>query len=258
MSPGGVAGTAALGAACGPWVRAAVLRHATADGKPRGTCPCCRCPILPVGSASPRAPGPVARRARPWVSTLPVSGRCPACRHRLGPAGGAVELGLAVVFAALAARVDSVLVLAALCWFAAVGVALAMVDVAVHRLPDRLTALAGTGLLAALAGTALVRDEPGALARAVLGGVVLFTGLLALLLLSPGSLGFGDCKLVAGLGAALGWFGWSVVVTGTVAAFALAAVHGLLLVALGRAGRRDPMPFGPYLLLGALGAVLVG
>ena len=160
------------------------------------------------------------------------------------------------MFAALAIRVDSVPLLVALCWFGAWAVALSVVDVAVHRLPDPLTTAAGCGLLVGIAVTAVVEHQPGASGRALSGGLALFAGYLALAVASPASLGFGDCKLAAWLGTALGWFGWSTVLAGTLAAFALAGSVGLVLVALGRAGRKDPIPFGPFMLLGALVAVL--
>lgn len=190
------------------------------------------------------------------LAGLPASGRCPACRDRLGPRPGSVEVSTAAVFAVLAVRVDSALLLAALCWFAAPAVALTIVDLTVRRLPDPLTATAGAGLLVGIGITAGVGHQGGALGRALLAGLGLFAGYLALALAGPDSLGFGDCKLAAGLGAVLGWFGWWAVFTGTLAAFVLAGGCGLALVALGRLGRGDPIPFGPFMLLGALVAVL--
>ncbi|HEX5494145.1 MAG TPA: A24 family peptidase [Mycobacteriales bacterium] len=213
-------------------------------------------PATVVGTATLGATcGPWLRAViRRYVAAADGSGR----RGRLGPSAGSVEAGTAAVFAALAIRVDSAPLLAALCWFALAGVALAAVDVAEGRLPDALTGTAGGGLLVGLVVVAVVRDQEHALYRALLAALGLFAGYLALALVSPASLGFGDCKLAAGLGAALGWFSWPVVFAGTLVAFGLAGGFGLCLVALGRVGRRDPIPFGPFMLLGALVAVLVG
>jgi len=70
-------------------------------------------------------------------------------------------------------------------------------------------------------------------------------------------MGFGDVKLAPTLGLVLGWYGWGAVVTGTFAGFALGAVWGLFLIAARRAGRRTALPFGPFMLVGALAAVLM-
>ena len=57
------------------------------------------------------------------------------------------------------------------------------------------------------------------------------------------------------VGGVLGWYGFGAVFEGVLAAFLLAAVYGTAKLAARRAGRRDELPFGPFLLLGALLAV---
>jgi leader peptidase (prepilin peptidase)/N-methyltransferase len=68
-------------------------------------------------------------------------------------------------------------------------------------------------------------------------------------------MGRGDAQLAVAIGGCLGWLGLTVVVTATIAAVLLAAGHVLTGMATGRLARRDPVPFGPYMLLGALIAV---
>ena len=68
-------------------------------------------------------------------------------------------------------------------------------------------------------------------------------------------MGLGDAKLAASVGAALGWTGWQALLTGTFAAFALAAIYGGVLLALHRATRTSHLPLGPFILIGALGAI---
>jgi len=68
---------------------------------------------------------------------------------------------------------------------------------------------------------------------------------------SPGALGMGDVKLAALLGLYLGWLGWSTVLTGAVAGFVVQAALALVLLAARRVGRRDALPFGPAMLVGA-------
>jgi leader peptidase (prepilin peptidase) / N-methyltransferase len=91
----------------------------------------------------------------------------------------------------------------------------------------------------------------GALLRAVLGAVAAYgLGTLARLV-SPGGLGGGDVTLLGLLGLVLGWAGWGVLMAGVFAGFLLGALGSLLLIAVGRAGWRTRIPFGPPLLAGA-------
>jgi leader peptidase (prepilin peptidase) / N-methyltransferase len=75
-------------------------------------------------------------------------------------------------------------------------------------------------------------------------------------LLRPGQLGAGDLKLAGVLGLALGWLGWPAVLRGTFLAFALLSVCGLALLATRRIKLDSALPFGPFMLAGALLAVL--
>jgi leader peptidase (prepilin peptidase)/N-methyltransferase len=71
-------------------------------------------------------------------------------------------------------------------------------------------------------------------------------------------MGFGDVKLAGVLGLYLGWLGWGPLAVGAFLAFLLGGVLGALLMALGKAGRKSAIPFGPWMLAGALIAVFVG
>ena len=145
--------------------------------------------------------------------------------------------------------------LAALAWLALLAVPLGFIDAAVHRLPDPLTAAACVGALALLAVAALTGHQPGHIGRAAIGAAALACFYLALSVIRPGGMGLGDAKLAASVGAALGWTGWQALLTGTFAAFALAAIYGGVLLALHRATRTSPLPLGPFILIGALGAI---
>ncbi|MCG7429943.1 prepilin peptidase [Dermacoccus nishinomiyaensis] len=142
-------------------------------------------------------------------------------------------------------------------------VRLAVIDLDVHRLPNALT-LRAAGTVAAglvLAGFvdahrsgATVFDADAA-RRAVVGAVALGACYLVLALLGGGSgMGLGDVKLAPTLGALLAWAGWDVWLTGTVAAFLLGGAWGVVLLARGR-GRQARMPFGPFMIAGALAAL---
>ncbi len=68
-------------------------------------------------------------------------------------------------------------------------------------------------------------------------------------------MGLGDAKLAASVGAALGWISWQALLSGTFAAFALAAVYGGALLVLHRATRTSQLPLGPFILIGTLAAI---
>jgi len=176
-----------------------------------------------------------------WVGT-------PAYVLLAGVGGAAAALGS-----------DSVLELAAYAVLAVALAALVLVDLAVLRLPDRILGPATLAFFVLLALAALAGDEWGRLGRALLAGLVLLVGYLLLALARPSGLGLGDVKLAGLLGGFLGWFGWSETLLGTLAAFAVGGLCTALLLATGRVRRGGELPFGPWMVLGALvGASFAG
>jgi leader peptidase (prepilin peptidase)/N-methyltransferase len=94
--------------------------------------------------------------------------------------------------------------------------------------------------------------------RAWLAALALFAFYLLLVVIYPKGMGLGDVKLAGVLGLVLGWLGWPEVLLGWFLGFLLGAVVGVSLMALRRAGRKSKIPFGPFMLLGALLAILWG
>ena len=179
-----------------------------------------------------------------------------------GSPAGARRIGVVTVLAAVAcgavgAAIGAGPELPAYLWLAAVGVTLAVIDLDCQRLPDRLTLPSypiGLALLAAAS-----TDDWGALGRAVLAALLVGAAGLLLALLAPGGgLGLGDVKLLGLLGLFLGWIGWGEVVLGVAAGFAIGALAAIVLLALRRAGLKDHMAFGQWLIAGALVAVVAG
>ena len=170
-----------------------------------------------------------------------------------------IELLAAAVTALLFARFGTQPDVAAFAYLGVVGVvgvALTEIDLAVHRLPDRLTLLTYPALIVLL-GLAAVSDGNGAaLIRALLGGLVLAAAYLLLGLASAGQLGGSDIKLGGLIGLALGWLGWQTLIEGAFLGFVLAAMAGLALLAMCRISLRTKTSFGPFILAGALLAVL--
>ncbi|MGR6963756.1 prepilin peptidase [Geodermatophilus sp. URMC 61] len=140
----------------------------------------------------------------------------------------------------------------ALAWAGVAGVVLAQVDLAVHRLPDRVTVPAYAAVATALLVDALALGTWTALLRAALAGVAAFGLAAGVAVLSPKGLGFGDVKLLGLLGLVLGWVGWGALLAGVFLGLATGAAASVTLVAAGRAGWRTALPFGPPLLAGAV------
>jgi len=161
----------------------------------------------------------------------------------------------AVLFAGLGWRFGWGIDLAAYSSFAAVAVALALIDFVEQRLPGVLT-LAGIVVLGATFSLEAARTAGCVdLLRAAAAMIVLAAGYLVLAL-ALGGLGSGDVKLAGLLGLALGWQSWSAVLAGTVLGWLLAGIARALLRATGSVSRDAAMPLGPYLVLGALLAIL--
>lgn len=139
-----------------------------------------------------------------------------------------------------------------------VAVLLAVVDRRVHRLPDPLTLPLAAAAVLLLGGAALLPGHAGSWTSGLLGGLALGGFYFLLFLINPNGMGFGDVKLALALGVALGWYGWTVLFVGGFAGFLFGAAYGLGLVVLRRAGRRTGIPFGPFMIGGALTGLLLG
>ncbi|MDM7990538.1 prepilin peptidase [Arthrobacter sp. zg-Y877] len=155
------------------------------------------------------------------------------------------------------ASVAAVLLGAALAWFAAVGLRLAVIDIRTRRLPNGLVLPSYPVAGVLLAGAALAAGEPDRIAAMLLGAAGLWAGFFALRLASPAGLGFGDVKLAGLLGLYLGFLGAGHVLAGMVAAFVFGGICGVVLILTGRGTASSTVAFGPFLLLGSAVAMLV-
>jgi leader peptidase (prepilin peptidase)/N-methyltransferase len=184
--------------------------------------------------------------------------RAVIARLDISPAPPALVAGAvtAVLLGGLAARVHPVLVLAAACWLAACAVPLACTDFAVQRLPDPLTGAAYAGTVVLLLLAAAVGGPWSALFRALLGGLALAGFYLLLILISPSGMSLGDVKLAASLGTLLAWFSWRLLIAGGFAGLCLGAMAAGALLASRRVSRKHLIPFGPFMIAGAVLAVI--
>jgi leader peptidase (prepilin peptidase)/N-methyltransferase len=205
-------------------------------------------------SHCPSCDRPIRNRHNiPVLGWLMLRGRCFDCGAPISARYPLVEAGTALAFAAIGVRfADHPQLLAAYLVFTAIGIALALIDLDVRRLPDVIV-LPAYPVLAAL----LVIDTDGhALLRAVYAGAALYAFYFLIAVLAPGSMGFGDVKLAGVLGGVLGYLSWGALLTGAFLGFLLGAVVGVLLIVVRRADRKSAVPFGPFMIVAAWASIL--
>jgi leader peptidase (prepilin peptidase)/N-methyltransferase len=178
----------------------------------------------------------------PILSFLALRGRCRACSVPIPWRYPIVETLTAALFAAAAWRFGPTLDAVAAAALLAGLVAITVVDLEHQIIPDVLS-LPGilAGVLANLATGRLPWLE--SIMGVLVGGGVF----LAIILASGGGMGGGDMKLGAMLGAFLGW---KVVLLSMLVAVVAGGILAVALIATGVRGRKDPIPFGPFLALG--------
>jgi leader peptidase (prepilin peptidase)/N-methyltransferase len=195
----------------------------------------------------------VAVLVGPWLARVAV--RLAARDDAVRPAARRVWL-MTVVFAALLAGSVELTGLrpatGALAWAAGAAVVLGAVDLASHRLPDRVTYPASAVCAALLVVDAAMLGSWGALVRGLVAAVAAFLVAAGAAALSAEGLGFGDVKLLGLLGLVLGWVGWGVLLAGVFLGLLTGALVSAALLVTRRAGWRTAVPFGPPLLTGAV------
>ncbi|WP_246142280.1 prepilin peptidase [Lacisediminihabitans profunda] len=234
-----------------------------------------RLSIVSPPSACPHCSAPIRGYDNmPVISWLVLRGKCRDCQSPISARYPLVEAGTAVFFTVVAlwfwpnvaasgsvgtaAAVAAGLAFAAFLYLAAVSVALALIDIDTHTLPNRIVLpsfLVGVVLLGA---AAVLGSDVGALIRAAIGSAALFLAYAAMAFAYPGGMGLGDVKLAGVLGLFLGYLGWGQLVVGAFGAFIIGGVFALGLVIFRRANRKTGIPFGPWMLAGAWLGALVG
>ena len=218
--------------------------------------------VVRPGSSCPACGAPVAPRDNlPVVGWLLLGGRCRACRAPIPVRYPLVELAMGVLWFLLTYRLVAVglgwavpayLALAFIC------VVLAVIDASTRLLPNRITYPAFPVMLGLLLLASIGLGDLGRLVRGLLAAVVVGAFFLALALISPRGMGLGDVKLAPTLGLALGWLSWGAVAFGFFTAFLLGGLAGLAAIGLLGLTRKSLLPFGPWLVTGALLGVLAG
>ncbi|MDP4014772.1 MAG: prepilin peptidase [Candidatus Nanopelagicales bacterium] len=194
----------------------------------------------------------------PVLSWLVLQGRCRDCGASISPRYPLVELGTGLLFAAMAWQFGFSWALPAFLYFAGIAVSLSLIDLDTKRLPNVIVLPSYAVAAALLLVPALAYGAWTQYLYALAGAVALFAFYFVLAWIYPAGMGFGDVKLAGVVGLYLGWLGWAPLIVGAFLGFLLGAVVGVILIAARRAGRKTGIPFGPFMLLGALIAVFAG
>ncbi len=242
-----IGGFALLGLIVGSFLNVVIWRVPRGESivSPPSHCPSC-------GAA-------VRRRDNvPVLSWLVLRGKCRDCKAPISARYPAVELTTAIIFAVLAWRIGATAALPAYLYLGAIGVALALIDIDVKRLPNAIVLPSYVVAPALLGVAAAVDQDLSSYIRALLGMVALYAFYYVLAFIYPAGMGFGDVKLAGVLGLYLGWLGWAEVITGGFLGFLFGGIVGFALMLTRKAGRKSQIPFGPFMLAGALAAILAG
>lgn len=204
---------------------------------PRSACPSCKAPITALQNI-------------PLVSWVLLRGRCARCAAPISVRYPLVELLTGILSAWVAARFGfSLGALAALVltWFL---IALTFIDIDHQLLPDSLTLpLLWLGLTLSLWGPQAAAPLPVDVRSSLIGAVAGYLSLWSVyhlfrLVTGKEGMGYGDFKLLAALGA---WLGWQMLLPVILIAALVGAVVGITMLAIQRQSRATPIPFGPFL-----------
>jgi leader peptidase (prepilin peptidase)/N-methyltransferase len=191
----------------------------------------------------------------PVVSYVALGGKCSACKAPISIRYPLIELAAGLLSALLIWKFGSGWPGLATLGFGYALLAMTAIDYDTQLLPDDLTLpLLWAGLLVNLNGTFVPLSE--AVIGAAAGYLVLWS-IYWLFKLATGKegMGYGDFKLLAALGA---WLGWTMLPTIILLSSVVGAVVGIALILFARRGREKPIPFGPYLAAAGMIALLYG
>ena len=204
---------------------------------PRSACPACKAPITALQNV-------------PLVSWVLLRGRCARCGAAISVRYPLVELLTGVLSASVAARLGfgfPALAALTLTWFL---IALTFIDIDHQLLPDSLTLpLLWLGLMLSLWGPQGGAPVPVDVRSSLIGALAGYLSLWSVyhlfrLITGKEGMGYGDFKLLAALGA---WLGWQMLLPIILIAAVAGAIVGIVMLAIRRQSRATPIPFGPFL-----------
>lgn len=217
--------------------------------------------LAPLSLARPASRCPACGHPIRWFENIPLAswlwlrGRCTACKGSISPRYPIVEVLCSALFAAIGWRIGAQPGVLLWCGFCAALIALSFIDWDTTVLPDSLTLpLLWAGLVAAAFGWTIPVNS--ALIGAFAGYLSLWS-VYWLFKLATGKegMGFGDFKLLAALGA---WLGWQALLPIILGASVLGAIVGIVMKLNGALREGRYVPFGPFLAGAGVAVMLIG
>lgn len=186
----------------------------------------------------------------PVITFLLLGGKCRYCSQKISCRYPFVELLTGILFVIIYLYIGFNLTLLPYLFFITLLIVISFIDIDHYRIPDKLIVF---GIIIGMIFHILT---PFVTYIDALIGFFIGSGILFLLaVLSKGGMGGGDIKLAALIGLFLGW---KLTLLTLFLSSLLASLIGVSLILLGKKDRKDPIPFGPFLALGALIALLYG
>ncbi|MDO3382818.1 prepilin peptidase [Gilvimarinus algae] len=209
---------------------------------PASHCPVCKAPIK-------------AWHNIPVISYLLLNGKCASCKTRISPRYPIIEIATAVLSVTAVYLFGLTWTSAAVLVLTWALLTLTVIDFDTQLLPDCITLpLLWLGLIVNYFG--LITDLPSALWGAIFGYLSLWSVFwLFKLLTGKEGMGYGDFKLLAALGA---WMGWQMLPLIIILSSLVGAVIGIGLILIKGRDKNIPIPFGPYLAIAGWIALLWG
>jgi leader peptidase (prepilin peptidase)/N-methyltransferase len=186
----------------------------------------------------------------PMLSYLILKGRCRSCNELISLRYLCVELASGVLYVLLWMKFGTTILFAVYALFTSSLLIISLIDLD-HKIIPNIISLPGIAIGLCLSLWALPITPPASVLGILIGGSFFY--LIALV--SKGGMGGGDIKLIAMIGAFLGWQGaLFTIFSGAL----LGSLVGVILMLLGKKGRKDKVPFGPFLSGGAIIYILCG
>jgi leader peptidase (prepilin peptidase)/N-methyltransferase len=240
-------GAFALGLVLGSFANVVIYRlpRGRSVAYPPSSCPGCGTPIKPWDNM-------------PIVSYLLLEGKCRACGAHISAKYPLVEAANGLLFFLVAFRYGASLSTLFHFALATALVIITFIDLEFQIIPDEIT-IPGT-LMALIAGWLFLadpfsRNTPLGIKASLIGAASGFGLYYIIAVISKGGMGGGDIKMMAMVGAALGWKG---VLLTTFSGSLLGSAAGIYLMAFRGRGRKTKIPFGPFLAIGALISLFFG
>lgn len=233
-----------LGLAVGSFLNVCIYRIPQKKSiiKPRSHCPNCKTPIAWYDNI-------------PILSFLILKGKCRNCKQKISAGYPVIEAVSGFLTAIFAYKFGFTL------WFGVSIVAvytlivLSIIDIKTFTIPDELSVgFLVLGLITSFLNPNFTGAIFAKIAQSLLGAfcgfaVIYIIALIGEFLFKKEAMGGGDIKLLSGVGAFVGWYG---VITTLIIGSFFGALYGIYLIVVKKAKRQDPIPFGPFLALGAV------